>query len=53
MKTRGRNRNTMKNKTKRRVEKSEERRCVEYSVVGCKVVVAFSNIFGMCRRESI
>jgi hypothetical protein len=41
-----------KNKSKRGVEKSRERTNVEYSIVGCKVVVAFI-IFGMCKKEGI
>ncbi len=37
------------NKSRRGVEKSRERKNVEYLVVGYKVVVAF----GMCRNEGI
>jgi hypothetical protein len=40
------------NRSKRGVEKSRERKNVEYSAIGCKVVVAFI-MFGMCRREGI
>jgi hypothetical protein len=40
------------NLSKRGVEKSKKRN-VEYSVVGCKVVVAFIIISRMCKREGI
>jgi hypothetical protein len=42
-----------KNRSKRGVEKSKERRCVEYSIIGCKVVATFMIIFGMCRRKNV
>jgi len=42
-----------KNRSKRRIEKSRERRNVEYSTIGCKVAIAFIIIFKMCRREGI
>jgi len=41
-----------KNISRRGVEKSRKRRCVEYSVVSCKVVATFI-IFRMCRREGV
>ncbi len=42
-----------KNKSRRRVEKSREKRCVEYSTVGCKVAFTFIIIFRMCKREGV
>jgi hypothetical protein len=42
-----------KNKSKRGVEKSRERRCVEYSTIGYKVAFTFIIIFRMCRREGV
>ncbi len=30
-----------------------KKKCVEYSIVGYKVVAAFTIIFGMCRREGV
>jgi hypothetical protein len=41
-----------KNKSRKGVEKNIKR-SVEYSIVGCKVVIAFIIIFGMCRREGV
>jgi hypothetical protein len=44
----------VKNNTSRKgVEKNRERRSVEYSTVGCKVIDVFIIIFGMCRREGV
>jgi hypothetical protein len=40
-----------KNKSRRGVENSRERRLVEYSTIGCKVIVVF--IIKMCKREGI
>jgi len=40
-------------KVKKGVEKSRERRHVEYSTIGYKVFVAVIIIFGMCRREVV
>ncbi len=42
-----------KNKNRKGVEKSRERRSVEYSIVGYKVITAFIIIFKMCRREGV
>ncbi len=42
-----------KNNNRKGVEKSKEKRCVEYSIVGCKVVAAFIIIFKMCRRVGV
>jgi hypothetical protein len=42
-----------KNKSRRGVENSRERRCVDYSTGGYKVIVAFIIIFGMCRKEGV
>jgi hypothetical protein len=52
MKVVGGNRIVEKNRNKRGVEKSRER-SVEYSIVGCKVAIAFIIIFGMWRREDV
>jgi hypothetical protein len=41
-----------KNLIKRGIEKNKERRNIEYSTIGHKVVVAFI-IFKICRREGI
>ncbi len=41
-----------KNKSRRGVEKSIKM-SVEYLIVGCKVVIAFIIIFGMCKREGV
>jgi hypothetical protein len=40
-----------KNKSRRGVKKSRERRHVEYLVVGCKVIVAFIIIIGSYSEE--
>jgi hypothetical protein len=53
MKARGGSKIVEKNKSRRGVEKSRKRRHVEYSAVGCEVVVAFIIIFRMCRRKNI
>jgi hypothetical protein len=53
MKVGGRSKIIEKNKSRRGVEKSRERRCVEYSTIGCKVVATVIIIFKMCRREGI
>jgi hypothetical protein len=42
-----------KNRSRRGVAKSSEKRCVEYSTIGCDVVIAFIIIFKMCRREGV
>jgi hypothetical protein len=42
-----------KNKSRRVVNENKEKRCVEYSVVGYEVTVAFIIIFGMCKREGV
>jgi hypothetical protein len=42
-----------KNRSRRGVEKRKEKGPVEYSVVSCKLVVAFIVIFGMWRRKSV
>jgi len=42
-----------KNRNKIRVQKSRERRPIEYSTIGCKVATTFIIIFGMCKREGI
>jgi hypothetical protein len=42
-----------KNRIRRGVEKSKEKRNVEYLVVRYKVTVTFIIIFRMCRRECI
>jgi hypothetical protein len=42
-----------KNRSRRVVEESKERRHVEYLVVSYEVTVAFINIFGMCKREGV
>ncbi len=42
-----------KNRSRRGVEKKKEKRNVEYSAIGYKVIVAFIIIFRMCRREGI
>jgi hypothetical protein len=45
---------TFMNYTSRKgVEKSRERRSVEYSTIGCKVIDVFIIIFGMSRREGV
>jgi hypothetical protein len=41
------------NRSRRAIEKSIKRRCVEYSTIGCEVVATFIIIFGMCRREGV
>jgi hypothetical protein len=41
------------NISRRGVEKSKEKRSVEYLAFGYKVTFAFIIIFGMCRREGI
>jgi hypothetical protein len=53
MKIRGGNGIVEKNKSRRTIEKNKERRHVEYSAVGCAVVVAFIIIFEMCRMEGV
>jgi hypothetical protein len=42
-----------KNRSRRGIEKSRERTNVEYSTVGCKVIVTFIIMFRMCRRKGI
>jgi hypothetical protein len=42
-----------KNRSKRGVEKSKEKRSDEYLVVNYKVVATFIVIFGMCRKEGV
>jgi hypothetical protein len=53
MKARGGSRIVEKNKSRKGVEKSTQRRRVEYSTIGCKVIIAFIIIFGMCKREGV
>jgi hypothetical protein len=42
-----------KNKIRRGGEKSREKRCVEYSAIGCKVTATFIIFFKMCMREGV
>jgi hypothetical protein len=42
-----------KNKSRTRVEKSRERRHVEYSTIDYKVATAFIIIIEMCKREGV
>jgi hypothetical protein len=53
MKARGGSGIVEKNKSRRGVEKSRERRCVKYSTVCYKVATTFIIIFGMCKREGV
>jgi hypothetical protein len=53
MKARGRSIIIEKNRIGKGVEKSKERRHVEYSVVSYKVAIAFIIIFEMCRRKNL
>jgi hypothetical protein len=53
MKARGGSRIVEKNRSRRGVKKSKEKRCIEYSAIGYKVIVAFIIIFGMCKREGV
>jgi hypothetical protein len=53
MKARGGNIIVDKNKSKRGVENSKNRRIVEYLAIGYKVFATFIIIFKMCRREGI
>jgi hypothetical protein len=53
MKARGGSKIVEKNKNKKGVENSKERRRVEYSTVGFKVATAFVIIVGMCKREGV
>jgi hypothetical protein len=53
MKARGRSRIIEKNRIGKGVEKSKERRHVEYLVVSYKVAIAFIIIFEMCKRKSV
>ncbi len=52
-KARGGTKTVENNRNRRGVEKSIERRHVEYSIGGCKVTTAFIIIFGMCKKEGI
>jgi hypothetical protein len=42
-----------KNRSRRGVEKSIERRNVEYLTIGCKVATTFIIIFKMCKRDGV
>jgi hypothetical protein len=42
-----------KNRSRRTIKKSEERRRVEYSIISYEVVAAFIIIFGMCKKKGI
>ncbi len=42
-----------KNRSRITIEKNKERRHVEYSTIGCKVVLAFIIIFGMCKMKNV
>jgi len=42
-----------KNKSRRGVDNSKERRLVEYSAIGCKVTTMFIINVKMCKREGI
>jgi hypothetical protein len=53
MKVKGGNGIIKNNISKRGVEKSSERRHVEYLAIGRKVATTFIIIFGMCRKEGI
>jgi len=53
MKTRGGNGIVEKNKSRRGVENSREKRLVEYSIVGYEVVAAFIINVIMCKREGV
>jgi hypothetical protein len=41
------------NRSRKGVAKSSEKRHVEYSTIGCDVVIVFIIIFKMCRREGV
>jgi uncharacterized membrane protein len=42
-----------KNRSRKIVEKSKERRCVEYLAIGCEVAIAFIIIFKICKRKNV
>ncbi len=53
MKAGGGNKIVKKDRSKRSIEKSRERRCVEYLIIGYEVATTFIIIFEMCRRKSV
>jgi hypothetical protein len=53
MKSRGGSRIVENNKSRRGIEKSRERRSVEYLAINCKVIATFIIISEMCKRESV
>jgi hypothetical protein len=53
MKVGGENIILEKNRSRRGIEKSRERKNVEYFAIGRKVTTAFIIIFGMCSRKGI
>jgi hypothetical protein len=42
-----------KNKSRKTVDKSNKRRCVEYSTIGYEIVATFNIIFRMRRRKNV
>jgi len=42
-----------KNRSRITIEKNKEIRHVEYSTIGCEVVLAFIIIFRMCKLKSV
>ncbi len=53
MKARGGSKIVEMNKSRRQIEKSKERRSVQYSIIGYKVTIAFIIIFVMCKKEGV